>query len=276
MTNAAANSKGDSMSDPLLLETIDDQGVMTLTLNHDPTRNALTGNGLAEALLDAFARIETNPKVKVLILTAQGKVFSSGGSFNEMARQIEPEVSSAALRQEYRHGIQRLPLALYQLEIPTIAAVNGMAIGAGCDLACMCDIRIASETASFAESFVKVGIIPGDGGAWFLPRIIGMARAVEMSMTGEPVDASTALAWGLVSRVVPQSHLQTAALELAHKMTHTSSDVIRMTKRLLREGQHSSLANLLELSAAYQAIAHKTPEHAEIVRAFMARKSSKK
>ncbi len=150
-----------------------------------------------------------------------------------------------------------------------------MAIGAGCDLACMCDIRIASQTASFAESFVKVGIIPGDGGAWFLPRIVGMARAVEMSMTGEPVDAETAMQWGLVSRVVPEQDLLATALALAHKMTVNSPDVIRMTKRLLREGQQSSLANLLELSAAYQAIAHKTPEHAQIINDFMARKAAK-
>ncbi len=264
------------MTDAVLLETVDDQGVMTLTLNHEPTRNALTGTGLTEALLAAFDRIERNREIKALILTANGKVFSSGGKIDEMARQIKPDVSSAALRQEYRHGIQRLPLALYQLEVPTIAAVNGMAIGAGCDLACMCDIRIASETASFAESFVKVGIIPGDGGAWFLPRIVGMARAVEMSMTGEAVDADTALSWGLVSRVVPQEQLMTAAFELAHKMARNSPDIVRLTKRLLREGQQSSLSNLLELSAAYQAIAHKTPEHALLVQAFMDRKSKNK
>lgn len=263
------------MSDPVLLESIDEHGVMTLTLNHGPTRNALTGTGLTEALLDAFARIESDASIKALILTAEGKVFSSGGKIDEMARQIQPEVSSAALRQEYRHGIQRLPLALYQLEIPTIAAVNGMAIGAGCDLACMCDIRIAAQSASFAESFVKVGIIPGDGGAWFLPRIVGMARAVEMSMTGDPVDAETALQWGLVSRVVSQEELMPTALALAHKMTTNSSDIIRLTKRLLREGQQQSLPSLLEISAAYQAIAHKTPEHAEIIKAFMARKSQK-
>jgi enoyl-CoA hydratase/carnithine racemase len=264
------------MTDAVLLETVDDQGVMTLTLNHEPTRNALTGTGLTEALLAAFERIERNREIKALILTATGKVFSSGGKIDEMARQITPEVSSAALRQEYRHGIQRLPLALYQLEVPTIAAVNGMAIGAGCDLACMCDIRIASETASFAESFVKVGIIPGDGGAWFLPRIVGMARAVEMSMTGEAVDADTALSWGLVSRVVSPEQLMVTALELAHKMARNSPDIIRLTKRLLREGQQSSLSNLLELSAAYQAIAHKTPEHASLVQAFMDRKSKNK
>lgn len=264
------------MTEAVLLQSIDEQGVMTLTLNHEPTRNALTGTGLTEALLDAFARIERDRDIKALILTAKGKVFSSGGKIDEMARQIQPEVSSAALRQEYRHGIQRLPLALHQLEVPTIAAVNGMAIGAGCDLACMCDIRIASENASFAESFVKVGIIPGDGGAWFLPRIVGMARAVEMSMTGDPIDAQTALAWGLVSRVVTDDELLPVATELAHKMTRNSPDIIRLTKRLLREGQQASLSNLLELSAAYQAIAHKTPEHAAIVQDFMARKAQKK
>ena len=259
----------------VLVEHRDEHGVVTLTLNHPETRNALTGTGLTEALLDAFARIERDSTVKALIITAEGKVFSSGGKLDEMARQIQPEVGSAALRQEYRHGIQRLPLALHSLEVPTIAAVNGMAIGAGCDLACMCDIRIAADTASFSESFVKVGIIPGDGGAWFLPRIVGMARAVEMSLTGEPVDAQTALAWGLVSKVVPGDELMASASAMAHRMTVHSSDVIRMTKRLLREGQQSSLANLLELSAAYQAIAHKTPEHAQVINAFMARKAQK-
>jgi enoyl-CoA hydratase/carnithine racemase len=260
------------MTEPVLLESIDSHGVMTLTLNHLPTRNALTGTGLTEALLDAFDRIERDSGIKALILTAQGKVFSSGGKIDEMARQITPEVSNAALRQEYRHGIQRLPLALYRLEVPTIAAVNGMAVGAGCDLACMCDIRIASESCSFAESFIKVGIIPGDGGAWFLPRIVGMARAVEMSLTGEPIDAQTALAWGLVSRVVSADQLLPTALEMAHKMTRNSPDIIRLTKRLLREGQQLPLASLLELSAAFQSIAHKTPEHAAIVQAFMTRK----
>src|SRR3546814_16746149 len=97
-----------------------------------------------------------------------------------------------SLRHEYREGIQRLPLALHKLEVPTIAAVNGPAIGAGFDLSCMCDIRIASEHAKFAESFVKLGIVPGDGGAWFLPRLIGMSRAAEMTLTGDMIDAPLA------------------------------------------------------------------------------------
>ena len=254
----------------------DELGVVTLTLNHPGTRNALTGTGLVEALLDACQRIETDPVVRAVIITSSGSIFSSGGKIDEMERQIGPDYSSADLRQEYRHGIQRLPLAIHGLEVPTIAAVTGPAIGAGCDLACMCDMRVASEQASFAESFVRIGIVPGDGGAWFLPRLIGMARAAEMSFTGEPVDARTALEWGLVSRVVPAEDLLPTARALARKIAANSGPAVRMTKRLLREGQQSSLANLLELSAAYQAIAHKTGEHAAAVRDFMDKKAARK
>ena len=130
----------------------DENGVVTLTLDDPKTRNALTGSTMVDELLAAFARIERDPAVRVLIIAASGAVFSSGGNVNDMQRQIGPEVGGTALRQEYRHGIQRLPLALHALEVPTIAAVNGPAVGAGCDLACMCDVRIAAEEASFAEA----------------------------------------------------------------------------------------------------------------------------
>lgn len=260
---------------PLVQFEQNEQGVVTLTLDDPATRNALTGSTMVDELLDAFARIERDPAVRVLVITAAGKVFSSGGNIHDMQRQIGPEVGSAALRQEYRHGIQRLPLALYALEVPTIAAVNGPAIGAGCDLACMCDLRIAADTASFAESFVKLGIVPGDGGAWFLPRLIGMARAAEMSFTGDAIDAATAKEWGLVSRVVPQAELLPVALELAGRMAANSPDAVRLTKRLLRESQHARLDALLELSAAYQALAHKTPAHAEAVDRFIAARAAR-
>lgn len=251
-------------------------GVVTLTLNDPKTRNALTGSTMVDELLSAFARIERDPDARVLVITAAGPVFSSGGNVNDMQRQIGPEVGSAALGQEYRHGIQRLPLALHALEVPTIAAVNGPAIGAGCDLACMCDVRIAAEEATFAESFVKLGIVPGDGGAWFLPRLIGMARAAEMSFTGDAIDARTAAEWGLVSRVVPAAELLPTAQALAARMAKNSPDAVRLTKRLLRESQHLRLDSLLELSAAYQALAHKTPAHARAVEDFVARRAARK
>lgn len=254
----------------------DADGIVTLTLDDPGTRNALTGSAMVDELLTAFARIERDPAVRVLILTAAGPVFSSGGNVRDMQRQIAPDVDAAALRQEYRHGIQRLPLALHALEVPTIAAVNGPAIGAGCDLACMCDLRIASEAATFAESFVKLGLIPGDGGAWFLPRLIGMARAAEMSLTGDPIDARTAAEWGLVSRVVPAERLLPAACKLAARIAANPPDAVRMTKRLLRESQHARLDALLELSAAFQSLAHKTPAHAAAVEGFLARQAARR
>jgi enoyl-CoA hydratase/carnithine racemase len=263
------------MSSVLLYEK-DDFGVVTLTLNHPETRNTLTGSGIVQAILQACDEIEHDPSVRVVIFTANGTVFSAGGNVAAMQRRVNPESTSATIRQEYRQGIQRMSMAIHQIEVPTIAAVNGPAIGAGCDLTCMCDIRIASEHATFAESFVKIGIVPGDGGAWFLPRVIGMARAAEMSFTGEAIDAKTALEWGMVSRVVAHEDLLPTAQALARKMAVNSAPAVRMTKRLLREGQQSSLANLLELSAAYQAIAHKTTEHAAAVQSFMERKAARR
>lgn len=249
---------------------IDKNGpVVTLTMNQPETRNALTGNTAVEEFVDACARIAADESVRVVILTATGKVFSSGGNIRDMSRYLGDAIKPARIRQDYREGIQRLPLALYNLDVPTIAAVNGPAIGAGCDLACMCDIRIASEQASFAESFVKMGLIPGDGGAWLLPRTVGMSRAAEMTFTGDSVSAAEALAIGLVSRVVPHEQLLQEAQRLAQRIASNPGQSLRMAKRLLREGQHVRLDTLLELSAGYQALAHKTGQHAEAVNAFI-------
>ncbi len=253
----------------------DEYGIVTRTMDYPPTRNALTDNGMVDAFLAAFQRIQTEHTARVVIITGVGNVFSSGGSIDEMERQLQPRYDSGVLRHEYREGIQRLPLALHNLEVPTIAAVNGHAIGAGFDLACMCDVRIAVDTARFAESFVKLGIIPGDGGAWFLPRLIGMSRAAEMTLTGDAIDAQCALEWGLVSRVVAADSLMKEARGIALRIAANPPEAVRMSKRLLREGQHTRLDTLLELSAAFQAIAHKTPQHAEAVAAFMANKRSR-
>jgi len=153
--------------------------------------------------------------------------------------------------------------------------VNGHAIGAGLDLCCMCDIRIASEKAKFAESFIKLGIIPGDGGAWLLPRIIGMSRAAELSFTGDAIAAQQALAWNLVSRVVPHDELLAVARELAGRIGQHASHGVRLTKRLMREAIHSRLDTVLELSAAFQAISHKTPDHSEAVAAFLEKRTAR-
>lgn len=255
------------MSDFLIYQQ--DGPIVTLTMNQPEQRNPLTGNTAIVEFLAAIERIHDDARVRCVILTGNGPSFCAGGNINEMKRQSSPEVTQMSIRQDYRRGIQRLTLSLFDLEVPVIAAVNGHALGAGLDLACMCDIRIASEQAKFAESFIKLGIIPGDGGAWLLPRIVGMSRAAELAFTGDMIDAQTALAFGLVSRVVPHEALMSTALELAQRITQHSGHGVRLTKRLMREALHSRLDTLLELSAAYQAIAHKTEDHAEAVDAFL-------
>ena len=252
-----------------------DGHIVTLTMDQPQVRNALTGNTAVPEFLDACTRISADVSVRAVILTSAGSVFSSGGNIKDMRRHITDEITPATIREEYRQGIQRLTLALYNLEVPTIAAVNGAAIGAGCDLACMCDIRIASESASFAESFVRLGLIPGDGGAWLLPRIVGMSRAAEMSFTGEAIDAAEALACGLVSRVVPDAELLTEARKLAAKIAANPGQALRMGKHLLREGQHLRLDSLLEMSASLQAMAQKTAQHEEAVKAFLEKRQPK-
>lgn len=243
--------------------------IAILVMNQPAERNPLTGNSAVPELIEVCRCIEEDTSIKVAILTGAGKAFCSGGNVKDMRRYSVEDIPPHKIMGEYRQGIQRLSAALYGLAVPLIAAVNGPAIGAGCDLACMCDIRIASEAALFAESFIRVGIVPGDGGAWFLPRIVGMSKAAEMSFTGDAIDATQALTCGLVSQVTPAEGLMPAALALAGRIAQNPGTTLRMTKRLLREGQHLRLDSLLELSASYQAIAHKTGPHTEAVAAFI-------
>ncbi|MBO6826428.1 MAG: crotonase/enoyl-CoA hydratase family protein [Sneathiella sp.] len=255
------------MTEPLLYEQ--NEGVVTLTINRPEERNALSDDLIFDAFMDAAKRINEDPSVRCVILTGSGKAFSAGGNVKHMRdREGMFGGSPYEIRNSYRYGIQKIPLTFYNLEVPTIAAVNGPAIGAGCDLACMCDIRIAGKSALFAESFVKLGIIPGDGGAWFLPRTIGRSRAAEMTFTGDMVDADLALEWGLVSKVVENEDLMTAANELAARIAKNPPHALRLAKKLMREGEHMRLDSLLEMSAGLQAISHHTDDHMEAIHAF--------
>ena len=252
-----------------------DGAILTVTMNQPETRNALTGNTAVEEFEKLCDDVRRDPSVKVIILTGAGPIFSSGGNVKDMKRFFDDALTPDMIREEYRQGIQRIPNAMYQLDVPVICAINGPAIGAGLDLTCMCDIRIAADNATFAESFVRVGIVPGDGGAWLLPRAVGLAKASEMAFTGEAINAQEALACGLVSRVVPADQLLAEANKLAAKIAANPGAVMRMTKRLLREGQLASLASLLEMSAGFQAIAHKTADHREAVTAFIEKRAPK-
>lgn len=247
--------------------------ILTLTLNEPERRNPISDLATVDALESALQEADADIGVRCVILTGAGSAFSSGGDLKKMVpggglKDARPQET----RRNYKQGIQRLPLLFQALEVPVVAAVNGPAIGAGLDLATMCDIRVAGESARFAESFVKLGIIPGDGGAWLLPRIVGFPMACELALTGRMIDAAEALRIGLVTHVVADDGLLAKAREIAGEIAAQPPHATRMTKRLLREGQTTTLPAILELSAALQALAHATCDNDEAIAAFNERR----
>jgi enoyl-CoA hydratase/carnithine racemase len=261
------------LSEPFLLIERDGP-VVIATLNRPDDRNAISETTHSEEIADFCGQMTRDRSVRAVVLTGAGKAFCAGGNIKHMREKAGMFAGSPfQQRNSYRTGIQLIPTALYDLEVPVIAAVNGPAIGAGLDLACMCDVRIASEKALFAESFVKLGLVPGDGGAWLLPRIIGMARASLLTLTGDTINAARALEYGLVAEVVSPEQVLPRAIEIARSIAANPGHATRMAKRLLREGQDMKLAPLLELSAAYQALAHHTDDHHEAVAAFIEKRA---
>lgn len=248
------------MTAPLLVER--HHGVETWTMNRPRQRNPITDDDMVAAVVEAAARADHDSDVRCIVLTGADPAFSAGGNIKEIrsgARHFGAPPYQTA--EGYRSGVQRLAAAVFGCQAPVIAAVNGPAIGAGCDLALMCDVRIASPLARFAESFVQLGLVSGDGGSWLLPRAVGASRAAEMSLTGDAIDADTAAAWGLVSRVVPHDELLDAAGDLARRIAANPPAAVRMAKRLLRRGENGRFAEALESAAALQAIAHHTADH---------------
>lgn len=255
------------MTEHVIFEVADH--IATLTLNNPSLRNPISDVEMVDALIAALDRLNADHSIRAAILTGAGKAFSSGGNLRKMGQPGELGGGAPAdIPQGYKRGIQRIPLAFQALEVPIIAAVNGAAVGAGCDLACMCDIRIAATSARFAESFVKLALIAGDGGAWLLPRVVGYSKACEMAFTGDALDAEEALACGLVSQIVPDEHLLPAARALALRIAANPPHALRMTKRLLVQARDMRLDQHLESAAALQALAHTTEDQREALAAF--------
>ncbi|WP_150294074.1 crotonase/enoyl-CoA hydratase family protein [Sphingobium estronivorans] len=255
--------------DPFLLVERDGPVVLA-RLNRPDERNAISKVSDSEEIVDFCARMARDPSVRAIVLTGAGKAFCAGGNVKDMQERTALFGGTPyEIRNNYRTSVQMIGPAISELEVPVIAAINGPAIGLGLDIACMCDIRIMADTAVVAESYVKLGIIPGGGGGWLLPRLIGPQRASLMTLTGDAVDAATALEYGLVAEVVPGAGLLDRALELARRIAANPGHATRMAKRLMREGAHMKLPSLLELAAAYQALAHQTEDHHGAVAAFL-------
>lgn len=247
-------------------------GVSIVTLDRPEVRNALTGEDMLEELLDAIHDAEIDPEVGVLVLEAEGPAFSAGGDIKEMAAQKGLfEGNAATIIEKYRDSIQQLTRFMATTDLVTIAAVNGPAIGAGFDLVLGCDLRLGTSRARFAHTFIEMGIIPGDGGAWLLPRVVGWQRAAELALTARSVDAEEAGRIGILLEITPDDGLDSRAMELAETIASKPRPAVIMAKRLLRQARSMDLDGFLELSAALQAAAHSTPEHIEAVNAYVAK-----
>ncbi len=254
------------MSSRELLYEVRPDGVAVITLNRPEKLNAFTREMIdlwVEALEDARA----NDAVRVVVVTGAGRAFCSGGDVGGMNEQ--PTDQTGLQHKQWLEVIHRVPLTLETLDKPVVAAMNGVAVGAGLDMALMCDLRYAAAGTRFSEGYVKVGLIPGDGGTYFLPRLIGTARALELLWTGDFVSAEDAERIGLVNRVVPAQELMDTVLELAARLASGPSVALRMIKRAVYQGSRMDLRSHLDLITSHMAIIRQTADHREGARAFV-------
>jgi 2-(1,2-epoxy-1,2-dihydrophenyl)acetyl-CoA isomerase len=241
--------------------------VATITLDRPAALNALTVP-LKQELLGAFVRVDSDPDIHAIVLTGAGRAFCAGQDLRE---RLEP--GAAPLEVEIRERYNPVILAMRRLEKPIVGAINGIAAGAGASLAFACDLRIAAEGASFLLAFGRVGLIPDSGATWFVPRLVGAARAAEMALTGEPLSAADAERFGLVARIVPAEAVVAEAQALAARLAAMAPRALALTKRALEASWTASLEEQLELEAELQGIAGATADHAEGIAAFMEKRS---
>lgn len=243
----------------LQVETRD--GIARITLDRPQSRNAYS-DGMIESLCAALEALDRDPAVKVAVLSGAGPCFSAGGDLKAMRdRSGMFQGDPVTLRTRYVQGIQKISRRVAEFEKPLIAAVNGPAIGAGLDLACMCDLRIASNTAKFGSTFVNVGLIPGDGGALFLSRIVGLPHALELILTGKVIDAARALEIHLVHELADPETLEEIVMERARAIANKPSWAARLAKRLCYRAHTGDLANALDMAAAFQGLVQHHPDH---------------
>ncbi|MFZ3229715.1 MAG: enoyl-CoA hydratase-related protein [Pseudobdellovibrio sp.] len=234
-----------------------------ITLNNPDQSNAISME-MIDSLTTVLRYADFDAEIRVIILSGEGNAFCAGGDVKAMQNKTGMFAGeSNELRMRYAFGIQQIPKCIEEMSTPLIAMVNGAAIGAGCDLAMMCDLRIGSEKSKIGETFVKLGLVPGDGGTFFLQRVIGFSRAMQMSLTGEIVSGKDAFNIGLLNYFVDAEVLLAETEKLAKKIASNSPVAIQMTKKAMKVAYRNDLLTVLDLSAAYQGIAQRTQDHFE-------------
>ena len=268
------------------IQTETRNNVLIVTMHDPPTRNAL-GTEMSREMNEALDQFEADPDQRVLLLTGTEPSFCSGANvrnFNqrieerdqESQEQADPEPlpwgkmeTRFARHRTSEEGAAFLPLRLHELQKPSIAAVNGHAMGVGMGVALACDIRIAAEKAQFSEAFVRMGLIPGDGSCWQLPRLIGVSNTLMLQYTGDRIDGNEAHRMGLVSKVVPDGDIMEAGLELATRLAQGPTQSLSLIKYLVHQSLEGGLRESLDIAHVAQGEARKTEDHREAVRAFL-------
>lgn len=263
--------KKDSRRENQDLLFLKSDGVATIRLNRPQKKNSFTMD-MIELWVDALEESRTDPSVKVIMITGTEDSFCSGADLTGL-----PDMDSCAVDQKNMlwERIHRVALTIEDIDKPIIAAVNGIAVGAGMDMALMCDLRFAADTARFSEGYVKVGVAPGDGGCYFLPRLVGVAKALELFWTGDFIDAEEALRIGMVNRVYPADRLMKETYDFARKLAAGPDLVIRTTKRATYQSSRVDLRTALDLISSHIGVIRTSKEHHEAMKKMMARLSKK-
>ncbi len=247
--------------------------IATITLNRPDKLNAFTGD-MIDAWVKSLAAAQADDGVNVVVVTGSGRAFCSGGDVGRM-RAADEAPQPLDGKNNLWEGVHRVPKQLEQMDKPVIAMVNGLAVGAGMGMSLMCDVRFAAESARFSTGYVKVGLVPGDGDTYFLPRLIGAAKALELLWTAEFIESAEALRLGIVQRVVPDAQLKDVTYAYARQVADGPQIPIRMIKRLVYQSLRLDLRTHLDLVSSHMAIVRQTADHGEGVAAFKEKRAPK-
>jgi enoyl-CoA hydratase/carnithine racemase len=253
-----------------LLYEVSDR-VATITLNRPDKLNAFTGE-MIDTWASSLAKAQADEQVNAIVVTGNGRAFCAGG---DVARMGEGEPTPLQHKNQLWDHIHRIPKTLEGVDKPVIAMVNGLTVGAGMGMSLMCDVRIAAESARFSTGYVRVGLVPGDGDTYFLPRLVGSAKALELLWTADFIEAADALRLGIVNRVVPDAQLKEATYAFARQIADGPQVPIRMIKRLVYQSLRLDLRTHLDLVSSHMAVVRRTEDHAEGVAAFKEKRAAK-
>ncbi len=239
-----------------------------ISLNNPDQMNAITLE-MIDSLVEVLTYADFDRNIRAIVLTGYGKSFCAGGDIKAMEEKSGMFAGeSHELKMRYQHGIQRIPKCIEEVSVPIIAMVNGPAVGAGCDLSMMCDLRIGSESSKFAETFTKMGLVPGDGGTFFLQRVIGFSKAMEMFLTGKMISGSEAHHFGLLNFYVDHDKLVSETEKIAELISSHSPIAQRLTKKAMKISYLNDLSTSLELLSSFQGTSQRTKDHFEALSAF--------